>query len=109
MLNHSHRIPESMPVIVQSTPMLSSLSSVGGKTIEARCDGACMSCNGGLLTLRELEQRLAIASRLAGCIRGPCDPSWAVHGLDVKHRPSFGRRYPAMECALRVDRIRLLF
>ena len=35
-----------------------------------------------LLALREVEQRLAIASRLAGCIRDPRDPSRVVHGLD---------------------------
>ena len=79
---HSHRIPERMPVKVESTPMLPGLSPVGGKTIEARFDGACMSSDGGLLALREVEQRLAIASRLAGCIRDPRDPSRVIHGLD---------------------------
>ncbi len=69
-----------MPVKVGFTPMLPGLSPVGGKTIEARFDGACMSSDGGLLALREVEQRLAIASRLAGCIREPRDPSRDVHG-----------------------------
>ena len=36
---------------------------------------------GGLLALREIEQRLAIAQRLAGCIRDPRDPSRVIHGL----------------------------
>ena len=71
-----------MPVKVESTPMLPGLSPVGGKTIEARFDAACMSSDGGLLALREVEQRLAIASRLAGCIRDPRDPSRVIHGLD---------------------------
>ena len=62
--------------------MLPGLSPVGGKTIEARFDGACMSSDGGLLALREVEHRLAIASRLAGCIRDPRDPSRVIHGLD---------------------------
>ena len=35
-----------------------------------------------LLALREVEQRLAIASRLAACIRDLRDPSRVVHGLD---------------------------
>ncbi len=48
----------------------------------ARFDAACMSSDGGLLALREVEQRLAIASRLAGCIRDPRDPSRVIHGLD---------------------------
>ena len=41
-----------------------------------------MSSDGGLLALREVEQRLAIASRLAACIRDPRDPGRVVHGLD---------------------------
>jgi hypothetical protein len=71
-----------MPVKVEFTPMPPGLSPVGSKTIEARFDGSCMSSDGGLLALREVEQRLAIASRLASCIRDPRDPSRVVHGLD---------------------------
>ena len=32
--------------------------------------------------LREVEQRLAIASRLAACLHDPRHPSRVVHGLD---------------------------
>jgi len=71
-----------MPVKVESTPMLPGLSPVGGKAVVARFDGACMSSDGGLLALREIEQRIAIASRLAGCLRDPRDPSRVIHGLD---------------------------
>jgi hypothetical protein len=62
--------------------MLPGLSPVGGKMIEARFDAACMSSDGGLLALREVEQRLAIASRLAACLHDPRDHSRVVHGLD---------------------------
>jgi hypothetical protein len=51
-----------MPVKVESTPVLPGLSPVGGMAIEARFDAGCMSSDGGLLALREVEQRLAIAS-----------------------------------------------
>src|ERR1700710_1289764 len=71
-----------MPVKVESTPMLAGLSPVGGKASVARFDAACMSSDGGLLALREIEQRLAIASRLAACIRDPRDPSRVIHGLE---------------------------
>jgi hypothetical protein len=71
-----------MPVRVEPTPALPGLSPVGDKAIVAHFDGACMSSDGGLLVLREVEQRLDIASRLAGCIRDPRDPSRVVHGLD---------------------------
>ena len=68
-----------MPVKVETTLMLPGLSSVRGKAIVARFDGNCISSDGGLLGLREVEQRLAIASRLAACIR---DPSRTIHGMD---------------------------
>ena len=71
-----------MPVKVEAIPMLPGLSPVRGKAIVARFDGACMSSDGGLLALREVEQRLAIASRLAACIHDPRDPSRIIHGLD---------------------------
>ena len=71
-----------MPVTVEPTLALPGLSPVGGKAVVARFDGGCMSSDGGLLALREVEQRLDIASRLAACIRDPRDPSRVVHGLD---------------------------
>ena len=71
-----------MPVKVESTSALPGLSPVSGKAIVARFDAACMSWDGGLLALREIEQRLAIASRLAACIHDLRDPSRVVHGLD---------------------------
>jgi hypothetical protein len=63
--------------------MLPGLSPVCGKAIVARFDGASMSSDGGLLALREVEQRLGIASRLAACIDDPRDPSRVIHGLDA--------------------------
>jgi hypothetical protein len=50
--------------------------------VVARFDGECMSSDGGLLALREVENRLDIGSRLAAGIRDPRDPSRVVHGLD---------------------------
>ncbi|MGI4807331.1 MAG: IS1380 family transposase, partial [Janthinobacterium lividum] len=72
-----------MPVKVESTPMLPGLSPVRGKTIEARFDAACMSSDGGLLALREIEQRLAIAQRLADCIPDRRDRTRVTHDLDA--------------------------
>src|SRR4051812_4645174 len=71
-----------MPVKVESMPMLPGLSPVRGKAIVARFDGARMSSDGGLLALREVEQRLAIASRLAACISDPRAPERIRHELD---------------------------
>ncbi len=71
-----------MPVKVEPTPVLPGLSSVCGRAVVARFDGACMSSDGGLLALREVERRLDIASRLAACIHDPRAPGRVVHGLD---------------------------
>ena len=40
-----------------------------------------MSSDGGVLLLREIEQRLRVAERLAGCIRDPRDPDLITHRL----------------------------
>jgi hypothetical protein len=71
-----------MPATVESTPTLPGLSPVRGREIVARFDADHMSSDGGLLALREIEQRLGIARRLAGCIRDPRDPARVDHGLD---------------------------
>lgn len=71
-----------MPVTVESSLPLPGLSSVRGRAIVARFDGACMSSDGGLLALREVDRRLDMAPRLAACIADPRRPCRVVHGLD---------------------------
>jgi hypothetical protein len=72
----------AMPATVESTPFLPGLSPVCGKPIVARFDAAHISSDGGLLALREVEQRLGIAQRLAACIGDPRAPERVMHGLD---------------------------
>ena len=50
---------------------LAGLSAVSGKTIVAKFDGGLLSSDGGILILREVEQRLRVADRLAACIEDP--------------------------------------
>ncbi len=57
-----------MPAKVETTPALPGLSPVGGKPVIARFDGGHLSSDGGLLVLREVEQRVDVAGRLAACI-----------------------------------------
>ena len=71
-----------MPATDEATPILPGLSPILGRAIEARFDGAMMSSDGGLLVLREIEQRLGIAKHLAACIHDPRAPERIVHGLD---------------------------
>jgi hypothetical protein len=60
---------------------LPGLSPVAGKSIVARFDGGQLSSDAGVLVLREFEQRLGIADRLAGCLEDPRTQSQVVHGL----------------------------
>src|SRR4051812_9486191 len=71
-----------MPATVEGNLMLPGLSPVAGKPIVARFDEAQMSSDGGLLALREIEQRVGIARRLAACICDPRTPERVRHGLD---------------------------
>ena len=65
--------------MVDPTLLLPGLSPIEGKEIVARFDGGRLSSDGGLLVLREIERRLAIADRLAACIDDPRDPGSTVH------------------------------
>jgi Transposase DDE domain group 1 len=67
--------------MVDATPFLPGLSSVQGKAVIARFDGGRLSSDGGLLALREIEQRLGLADRLAGCLKDPRMPEKVAHRL----------------------------
>jgi len=64
-------------------PMLAlrGLSPVSGKTIVAKFDGGLLSSDGGILILREVEQRLRVADRMAACIKDPRAPDQITHTL----------------------------
>jgi len=61
---------------------LPGLSPVSGKPIQGRFDGGMLSSDAGILVLREVEQRLGVAERLAGCIDDPRLQEQVVHSLD---------------------------
>jgi hypothetical protein len=67
--------------MVDATPFLPGLSPVQGKSVVARFDGGRLSSEGGLLALREVERRLGLADRLAGCLKDPRMPEKVVHRL----------------------------
>ena len=70
-----------MPADAHATLALPGLSPVGGKQIIARFDGGSLSSDGGLLALREVEERLGLARRLAACIDDPRAPDRIRHSL----------------------------
>jgi hypothetical protein len=60
---------------------LPGLSPVSGKTIVAKFDGGLLSSDGGILVLREVEQRLRVADRIAACIEDPRASDQITHTL----------------------------
>jgi Transposase DDE domain group 1 len=71
-----------MPASVETTAALPGLSPVADKPIIAAFDAEGFSASGGLLTLREIEQRLGLAPRLAAPIADPREPGQVVHPLE---------------------------
>lgn len=57
---------------------LPGLSSVGSKRVDVRFDGGLLLSDGGVLALREVENRLGVADRLAACL---VDPRHGAHAL----------------------------
>lgn len=60
---------------------LPGLSPVCNKKVVARFDGGELSSDGGILVLREVEQRLRVADRMAACIVDPRAPDQITHSL----------------------------
>jgi hypothetical protein len=67
--------------MINSMLPLPGLSAVSGKSVVAKFDGGLLSADGGVLMLREIEQRLRVADRLAGCIEDPRAPDQITHTL----------------------------
>ena len=67
--------------MINSMLPLPGLSPVSGKSVVATFDGGLLSSDGGVLMLREVEQRLRIADRFAGCIEDPRAPDQITHAL----------------------------
>ena len=66
-----------------NNPMLPlpGLSPVSGKDLVVRFDGGELSSDAGVLALREIEARLGVADRLAGCLNDTRAPDRVVHSL----------------------------
>jgi len=70
-----------MPAGIDVTLPLPGWSPIAGKPIIARLADGFLSFEGGLVALREVEARLGMASRLAGCIDDPRAPERIQHSL----------------------------
>ena len=60
---------------------LPGLSSASGKPVVVKFDGGLLSSDGGVLALREVEQRLRVADRLAACMVDPRAADQITHSL----------------------------
>ena len=67
--------------MINSMLPLPGLSPVSGKSVVAKFVGGLLSSDGGVLMLREVEQRLRVADRLAGCIEDQRAPDQITHTL----------------------------
>src|SRR5213080_2746445 len=65
--------------MINSMLPLPGLSPASGKSVVAKFDGGLLSSDGGVLMLREVEQRLRVADRLAGCIEDQRAPDQITH------------------------------
>lgn len=67
--------------MVDFTLSLPGLSPVRCKPLDVRFDGGVLSPDGGLLVFREVEERLRLADRLAGCLKDPRNQGQVDHTL----------------------------
>src|SRR4051812_33557370 len=67
--------------MVDTTLSLPGLSPVRSKPLDVRFDGGVLSSDGGLLLFREVEERLRLADRLAGCLTDRRNPAQVDHTL----------------------------
>jgi len=72
---------KATPAMTDPMLPLPGLSPVSGKSVVAKFDGGLLSSDGGVLLLREVEQRLRVAERLAACIDDPRAPDQITHTL----------------------------
>jgi hypothetical protein len=67
--------------MAENAPFLPGLSPVSGKPVHLAFDGGRLTSDAGVVLLAEIERRLGIAERLAGCIADPRAPERVRHSL----------------------------
>lgn len=67
--------------MTEDVPFLPGLSPVAGKPVHVAFDGGRLTSDAGVLVLAEVERKLGLADRLAGCLEDPRSPERVRHGL----------------------------
>ena len=60
--------------------------ALGSRRVEADFSGGHLSSDGGVLLLREMDRRLGLSAKLAGCFRDRRDERYVEHDLSVMIR-----------------------
>jgi hypothetical protein len=67
--------------MAENAPFLRGLSPVSGKPVHLAFDGGRLTSDAGVVLLAEIERKLRIAERLAGCIADPRAPERVRHSF----------------------------
>ena len=67
--------------MAENAPFLPGLSPVSGKPVHLAFDGGRLTSDAGVVLLAEIERKLRIAERLAGCIADPRAPERVRHSF----------------------------
>jgi hypothetical protein len=54
---------------------------LGRRVIEANFQGGAISSDGGLVLLRQVDQRIGLSKAVADVLHDPCDPDRIIHPL----------------------------
>ncbi len=67
----------------ECTSSVADFTGVGNRKVEIDFDGGHLSSDGGVLLLRDMDERLALMERLSGCFTDYRDPDLIEHGVDT--------------------------
>lgn len=76
-----HRPGSRALTMTETAPLLPALSPVAGKSLIAWFDGGRLSSDGGIIVLREIAGRLALASTITAPLRDARNPGQVVHSF----------------------------
>ena len=84
LFEESHIVPTSRSplTMTEAIPFLPGLSLVEGKALTATFDGGRLSSDGGVIVLREIEQRLGVAETITKPLPDARDPTRVVHSYN---------------------------
>jgi len=78
-------LPEPALIAMPATPFLPDLSPVGARLLTATFDAGRLSSDGGLIVLREIASRLALAQAIAARLRDDRDSTCVLHSYAGAH------------------------